>query len=39
MANMDIAEKRIPQDGHISARRFDGLARDIRTSVMPTVYG
>lgn len=39
MGEMDIAERRLPQDGHISAERFDGLARDIRTSAMPTVHG
>ena len=38
MANMDIAEKRLPQDGRISVR-IRGEAIDIRVSTMPTVYG
>jgi len=38
MANMDIAEKRLPQDGRISVR-VRGEAIDIRVSTMPTVYG
>lgn len=38
MSNMDIAEKRLPQDGRISMRRGpDEL--DIRASTMPTAYG
>jgi type II secretion system protein E len=38
MANMDIAEKRLPQDGRISVRvRGDEI--DVRVSTMPTVYG
>ncbi|MCA9213445.1 MAG: type II/IV secretion system protein [Planctomycetales bacterium] len=39
MAELDITEKRMPQDGHISSRRFDGLDRDIRVSSLPTVHG
>ena len=38
MANMDIAEKRLPQDGRISVR-IRGEAIDVRVSTMPTVYG
>ncbi|MHB8864112.1 MAG: GspE/PulE family protein [Pirellulaceae bacterium] len=38
-AGMDITERRIPQDGHISAQQFDGISRDIRVSSLPTVYG
>jgi len=38
MANMDIAEKRLPQDGSINLR-FKGEDIDIRVSTMPTVYG
>lgn len=38
MANMDIAEKRLPQDGRISIR-VHGEEIDIRVSTMPTVYG
>jgi len=38
MANMDIAEKRLPQDGRISLRiRAEEI--DVRVSTMPTVYG
>ena len=38
MANMSIAEKRVPQDGRI---RFDhaGRAFDLRVSSLPTVHG
>ncbi len=38
MANMDIAEKRLPQDGRISLR-VQGSEIDVRVSTMPTVYG
>ena len=38
MANMDIAEKRLPQDGRISIR-VQGEEIDVRVSTMPTVYG
>ncbi len=38
MANMDIAEKRLPQDGRIGLR-IRGAEIDIRVSTMPTVYG
>lgn len=38
MANMDIAEKRLPQDGRISLR-IEGEEIDVRVSTMPTVYG
>ncbi|MEI6892983.1 MAG: GspE/PulE family protein [Pontiella sp.] len=38
MANMDIAEKRLPQDGRISVR-VKGAEIDVRVSTMPTVYG
>lgn len=38
MANMDIAEKRLPQDGRISVR-VRGEDIDVRVSTMPTVYG
>ncbi len=39
MANLDIAEKRLPQDGRIqfSSARFTSF--DIRVSVLPTLYG
>jgi type II secretion system protein E len=38
MSNMDIAEKRLPQDGRISLR-VKGTEIDVRVSTMPTVYG
>ncbi len=38
MSNMDIAEKRLPQDGRISVR-IKGAEIDVRVSTMPTVYG
>ncbi len=38
MANLDIAEKRLPMDGRIGLR-VEGRNIDIRVSTMPTVYG
>ncbi|MDO4458911.1 MAG: ATPase, T2SS/T4P/T4SS family [Clostridia bacterium] len=38
MSNLDIAEKRIPQDGHYKTK-IDGQNVNIRISVIPTVYG
>lgn len=38
MANMDIAEKRIPQDGHFRVNSEIGYV-NIRVSVIPTVFG
>ncbi|MCI9144563.1 MAG: type II/IV secretion system protein [Lachnospiraceae bacterium] len=38
MANLDIAEKRIPQDGHFRVRTESGPV-NIRVSLMPTVFG
>ncbi len=38
MGEMDISERRIPQDGRITFRGF-GRNVDIRASTMPTVYG
>lgn len=38
MADMDIAEKRLPQDGHIRAS-IQGKATDLRVSVIPTIHG
>jgi type IV pilus assembly protein PilB len=37
-ANLDIAEKRLPQDGRIFFNN-DGIKFDIRVSVLPTLYG
>src|SRR6056297_5194 len=38
MARLDIAEKRVPQDGRISIR-IAGHAVDIRMSTIPSAYG
>lgn len=38
MAQLDIAEKRIPQDGRITLR-VGGRAIDVRVSTVPTVHG
>ena len=38
MANLDIAEKRLPMDGRIGIR-VNGDDIDIRVSTMPTAYG
>jgi type IV pilus assembly protein PilB len=38
MADLDIAERRIPQDGRISLK-IGGKAIDLRVSTLPTVFG
>lgn len=38
MANMDIAERRVPQDGRISLK-VDNKAVDVRVATLPTAYG
>jgi len=38
LSNMDIAEKRLPQDGRMRAR-FKGRDIDFRVSTVPTIYG
>lgn len=38
LANLDIAEKRLPQDGRISIRNND-TAQDIRVSIVPSIHG
>jgi len=38
MANLDIAEKRLPQDGRIRLL-IGGRDIDVRVSIIPTVYG
>lgn len=38
MSNLDIAERRLPQDGHFRVRTESGYA-NIRVSLMPTVFG
>ena len=42
MANLDIAEKRLPQDGRLKTRFRDRAARreiDMRVSSLPTLFG
>ncbi len=38
MANLDIAKKRVPQDGRARIR-LDGVGRNIRVSTLPTLHG
>lgn len=38
LANLDIAEKRLPQDGHFRAGLEEGYI-NIRVSILPTVFG
>ncbi len=38
MSNLDIAEKRLPQDGRIRVK-IDGKPIDLRISTLPTVHG
>jgi type IV pilus assembly protein PilB len=38
MAELDIAEKRVPQDGRIKIR-INGKPIDLRVSTLPTIYG
>ncbi|MDR3107579.1 MAG: Flp pilus assembly complex ATPase component TadA [Bifidobacteriaceae bacterium] len=38
MANIDIAERRKPQDGRISVQ-VDGVSVDLRVATLPTVWG
>lgn len=37
LAKLDISERRVPQDGHITAEESNGM--DIRVSVLPTRWG
>jgi type II secretory ATPase GspE/PulE/Tfp pilus assembly ATPase PilB-like protein len=38
MSSMNIAERYVPQDGHITLR-FEGRKVDLRVSTVPTLYG
>ena len=38
MADMDISERRLPQDGRIKVK-LGGRAVDLRVSVLPTIFG
>ena len=39
MANLDIAERRLPQDGRIKLKLGKGREMDFRVSVLPTIWG
>jgi len=39
MANLDIAERRLPQDGRIKVRLGKNRAMEYRVSVCPTIWG
>jgi type IV pilus assembly protein PilB len=39
MADLDIAERRIPQDGRIKIKLADGKDMDYRVSSLPTLFG
>jgi type IV pilus assembly protein PilB len=39
MGNMDIAERRMPQDGRTSFETSDGKAVDLRLASVPTLHG
>ncbi|HMB31100.1 MAG TPA: ATPase, T2SS/T4P/T4SS family [Desulfohalobiaceae bacterium] len=39
MANLNIAEKRLPQDGRIKVRTSGGVGAEFRVSVLPTMFG
>jgi type IV pilus assembly protein PilB len=39
MSSLDIAERRLPQDGRIKLKLGKGREMDFRVSVLPTMYG
>src|SRR5262249_10414731 len=39
LAQLDIAERRLPQDGRLRFRPPDGSETDVRISVLPTMFG
>jgi len=39
MAQMDISERRLPQDGRVRLRIADGSAVDFRVNTLPTLWG
>ncbi len=39
MSRLDIAERRLPQDGHIKMKLQDGRVIDLRVSTLPTLFG
>ena len=39
MSRLDIAERRLPQDGRIKLKLGKGRDMDFRVSILPTLYG
>ena len=39
MSELDIAERRLPQDGRIKLKLGKGKEMDFRVSVLPTLFG
>ena len=39
MSELDIAERRLPQDGRIKLKMGKGREMDFRVSVLPTLFG
>ena len=39
MARLDVAEKRLPQDGRVKLALPDGRSLDLRVSTLPTLFG
>ncbi len=39
MARLDVAEKRLPQDGRVKLRLQNGQELDLRVSTLPTLFG
>jgi type IV pilus assembly protein PilB len=39
ISNMNITERRVPQDGRAIVKRSDGSNVDLRLSTLPTIYG
>ncbi len=39
MANLDIAERRLPQDGHFRVKLSESSHVNVRVSILPTVFG
>ncbi len=39
LSSLDIAERRLPQDGRIKLKMGKGQEMDFRVSVLPTIYG
>ncbi len=39
MSKLDIAERRLPQDGRIKLKLGKGREMDFRVSVLPTLFG